>query len=412
MENLKHIWYIALKDLKIFVSDRASLWAYIAFPFLFIALFNFLLQGAWGNDQRLELHLVTQEAEGGLSHQIIGAMVTGNETLLNPGEPVIIWDKDYNAARQSVEDGKLGGFLSFPANFTESIMSSSGTKLDIYADAGAMNMKMALEGVAGYLASRFNSDMAVIKASSSLLAQSGATQEEILAEINSITGKLFSGENAAASYLTVKTEKVGDYEQENPSNFVVPGYLVMFVFMACDITARMIVRERRNRTLERLMSTSVNRAAILGGYFAGSAFRGLVQAVIFWTVGILVFHIDMGKSPAAIIVLTFLMVILSSAFGVMLATFTRTERSAGALGSIASLLFAAMGGCWWPAFLYPEWLQNFTKIIPHAWATEGFNKVMLFGANFGDAVPSMLALIIFTLAFSAIGIWRFRTGET
>jgi ABC-2 type transport system permease protein len=94
----------------------------------------------------------------------------------------------------------------------------------------------------------------------------------------------------------------------------------------------------------------------------------------------------------------------------MLATFTTSERSAGAIGSIGSLLFAAMGGCWWPSFLYPEWLQNFTKIIPHAWATEGFNKIMLFGASFGDAVPSMIALLVFTLAFGVIGIWRFRTS--
>ncbi len=411
MKNLKHIWIIALKDLKIFISDRASLFAYIVFPFMFILLFNFVLQGAWGSDQRLELHMATQEAGGGMSYQIISAMVTGNATQLNPGDPVIVWDKDYNAARQSVTDGKLSGFLSFPANFTEALMSGSGAKLDIFADAGATNTKMALEGVAGFLASRFNSDVAVIKASSSLLAQSGATAAEINTAVNKITANLFSGANAGATFLAIKTEKVGDFVQENPSNFVVPGYFVMFVFMACDITARMIVHERRNRTMERLMSTSVNRSAILGGFFTGSTLRGLVQAVIFWTVGILAFHINMGKSPAAIIILTFLMVILSSAFGVMLATFMKTERSAGALASIASLLFAAMGGCWWPAFLYPEWLQNFVKVIPHAWATEGFNKIMLFGANFGDVLPSMLALAVFTLAFGVIGIWRFRTSE-
>ncbi len=241
--------------------------------------------------------------------------------------------------------------------------------------------------------------------------QSGAAPEEVSALVNKISGDLFSGANPAPSYLNITTEKVGDFVQENPSNFVVPGYLVMFVFMACDLTARMIVRERTNRTLERLLTTSVKRSSILAGFFTGSALRGLFQAVIFWSVGIFIFHINMGKSPAAVIVLTALMVLLSSAFGVMLATFCRTERSAGAIGSIASLLFAAMGGCWWPSFLYPEWLQNFIKIIPHAWATEGFNKIMLYGANFGDAWSNMLALAVFALAFSAIGIWRFRTSS-
>jgi ABC-2 type transport system permease protein len=63
-------------------------------------------------------------------------------------------------------------------------------------------------------------------------------------------------------------------------------------------------------------------------------------------------------------------------------------------------------------FLYPEWIQNFAKITPHAWATTGFNKLMVFGAGFGDAFPSMLALVIFAVIFGALAVWRFRTSAT
>jgi len=62
---------------------------------------------------------------------------------------------------------------------------------------------------------------------------------------------------------------------------------------------------------------------------------------------------------------------------------------------ITSLTLAPLGGCWWPSFLYPDWLQNVARITPHAWATSGFNKLMLFGADFGDVVPSMAALAVF-----------------
>jgi ABC-2 type transport system permease protein len=127
-------------------------------------------------------------------------------------------------------------------------------------------------------------------------------------------------------------------------------------------------------------------------------------------VGILVFNVDLGLSPLAVIILSVLMVIMSSAFSLMLATLAGTIRSAASLAVITSLLLAPLGGCWWPSFLYPEWLQNIAKITPHAWATTGFNKLMLFGANFGDAVPSMLALLVFTVIFSAIAAWRFRTS--
>src|SRR3972149_9205193 len=131
MKTLKHIWFIALKDLKIFSRDRASVFFFIVFPFLFIIMFSFLLKGAGGGDARLELHVTPREAAGGLSHQIIGAMVTQNETLLQPGQPIIIFDEDYAAARQAVEDRELTGFVSFPADFTQALMEGTPTRLGV-----------------------------------------------------------------------------------------------------------------------------------------------------------------------------------------------------------------------------------------------------------------------------------------
>jgi ABC-2 type transport system permease protein len=94
----------------------------------------------------------------------------------------------------------------------------------------------------------------------------------------------------------------------------------------------------------------------------------------------------------------------------MLATLARTLRSAASLAVITSLVLAPLGGCWWPSFLYPEWLQNIARITPHAWATGGFNKLMVYGASFGDVVPSMLALLGFAVVFGVIAAWRFRTS--
>jgi linearmycin/streptolysin S transport system permease protein len=412
MKNLKHIWYIALKDLKIFIMDRASLFFSIIFPFLFIILFNSLMAGVGSQDDRLELHMATQEAEGGLSQQIIAAMETKDLASLKPGDPKIIWDKDYDADRQAVKDGKLDGFLCFPPNFTESLMRGSDVKLEIFADAGATNTRAALEGLGGAITSQINTNLAIINATASLLANSGAPPAEIQAAVQKIQNQLVSSEASGltASYLTFKTEQLGNVEAQNPANWVIPGYLVMFVFMAAATSAPDIVKERKNNTLERLLSTSVKRESILGGIFSGIAAKGLVQIIIFWMFGILVFHVDMGLSPLAVIILSILMVIMSSAFALMLATLAMTIRSAASLAVITSLLLAPLGGCWWPSFLYPEWLQNIAKITPHAWATTGFNKLMVFGASFGDVVPAMVALLVFAIIFGGMAIWRFRTS--
>jgi ABC-2 type transport system permease protein len=164
--------------------------------------------------------------------------------------------------------------------------------------------------------------------------------------------------------------------------------------------------------MERLLASSVKKESILGGIYLSTTIRGLIQIIIFWGLGILIFKVDMGLAPAAVIILSVLMVVMSSAFALMLATLARTLRSAASLAVITSLLLAPLGGCWWPSFLYPDWLQTASKITPHAWATEGFNKLMLFGASFGDVVPSMAALLVFTVIFGVIAIWQFRTSAT
>jgi ABC-2 type transport system permease protein len=399
MKSLKHIWFYALKDLRLFFA--------ILFPFLFVVIFSFILSGVGGEDQRLELHLATQEAAGGLSYQIIGAVETRDDSQLKPGEPKIVWDRDYDQARQAVEDKELEGFLAFPADFTEGVMTGGGAQLEVIADAEAINTRAALNGLAQAIASRVGAQRVAASATIELLVGQGLATP---GDIGQTIQRLFSAQDAGKSLLEFNTETVGEVEAENPSNYVIPGYLVMFVFFTAALSAERIVRERQNHTLERLLASSVRRESILGGTFLGTATKGLIQIAIFWVIGILVFKIDLGLSPAATIILSILVIIMSSAFGMMLATLVRTERSAGSIGVLVSLVLAPLGGCWWPLFILPKWMQALAKITPHGWANTGFNKLMVFGADFGAVVPEMLALVGFAVVFGIIAVWRFRTS--
>ena len=94
---------------------------------------------------------------------------------------------------------------------------------------------------------------------------------------------------------------MGQVKAINASNYVVPGYLVMFVFFAAAMSSQAIVQERQNHTMERLLASSVRKESILGGILPGTAIRGLIQIIIFWVVGILVFHVDLGLAPGAVI---------------------------------------------------------------------------------------------------------------
>jgi len=400
-----------MKDTKLFETDRTALFFAILFPFLFVIMFSFVLRGVGGEDERLELHLATQEALGGISHQIIGAMVTEDDSQLRPGEPKIVWLKDYDEALEAVEDEEIEGFLLFPADFTQGVMIGYGAELEVVAHGNATNTRAALNGLAHGIASQIGAQQAATSATIGLLVEVGLHTVG-MPDIGQVMYDMFSPEGVTAQQSPVeyKVEKVGEVEAENPGNFVIPGYLVMFVFFTAALSAPSIVRERQNHTLERLLSSSVRRESILGGIYLGVIIRGLIQILLFWIVGIFVFKIDLGLSPGAVIGLSLLMVAMSSAFGIMLATLVRTERSADAIAVLTSLVLAPLGGCWWPLFITPKWMQLLAKVTPHGWATTGFNKLMVFGAEGSAAVPEMAVLVVFAVVFGIVAIMRFRTS--
>ena len=410
MRQLRLISIIALKDFKLFLTDRMALFFFVAFPFMFIVLFNFLLADVGEGDYLLTYHLVTREAEGGLSHHIIDAIETKDESRLEPGQPRFVWLKDYDEAHRMVENKELDGFLAFPADFTQGLTTGSGAELEVVADAEAINTRTALYGLAGAIASEMGTQQIIINSIAELLTQQGATPGE-MPDIQQILSQPLS-DGDGSSIIEFNTENLGEVITEKPTDYVIPGYLVMFVFFAAALSAEAIVRERQNHTLERLLSSSVNQTTILGGIFTGIAAKGLLQITIFWGMGLLVFKVDLGPSPVSVIIISVLMVIMSSAFGLMLATLVRTDNAAGSLATLSALLMAPLGGCWWPLFIYPKWMQTVAKVTPHAWAVGGFNKLMLYGAEFGDVLPEMIALIFFAVLFGLIAVWRFNTSAS
>jgi ABC-2 type transport system permease protein len=408
MSQSKRAWFYALKNLRLFVTDRTAVIMFILFPFLFIVMFNILMSNTGSQDTRLELHLATQETNG-LSQHIIQSLVTTDDSHLKPGDPKIVWEKDYNLARADVETKKLAGFLAFPADFTQNLQVGKLTNLEIVVQADDTNMRAALNGFAQGIAARLQSDIVTLKSVVSLLQQEGATA----ADIQQAAAQVLQHEGQTAGIspvISYQIDSVGQVKPLNPSSYVVPGYLVMFVFFASAIAAVDIIRVRQNHTLERLLASSVRKETILGGIYLGAVLKGLVQIAIFWTFGILVFHVDMGFAPWAVIVISLLMVIMSAGFSLMLATLVKTDRSASAIAVLCTLLLAPLGGCWWPLFIAPQWMQFLAKFTPHGWANAGFDKLLIFGASGGDVLWEMLALAGFAVAFIIVALINFRTS--
>ena len=407
MKQLENSWYIAIKELKIFSSDRAALIFSIVFPFFFVTLFYFLFQGAGAQDTRYTLYITTQEATGSLSYNIVSSLQTTDVPALKPGQPEIVWIQDYNDARAQLDQKKIKGFMSFPADFTQNVYTGKPAALDVIVDPANQDVRAALNGMAQGLAADIAAREVEAGAAAALLAQNGKS-----ADISAVVARIYGGSVAAsADLIQSAVQQVGEVKASNPANWVIPGYLVMFVFFTAALSAERLVRERQNQTLERLLASSVSRNSILGGIYLGTVLKGLVQIIIFWGVGIFLYHLQLGSEPIVVILISLLVTLMAAAFSLMLGTLVKTERAASSIGVLSSLILAPLGGCWWPLFITPKWMQNMALFTPHGWATTSFNKLLLYGGNFHDVIPGMLALAGFGLAFAVIAVMRFRTSS-
>jgi ABC-2 type transport system permease protein len=73
-----------------------------------------------------------------------------------------------------------------------------------------------------------------------------------------------------------------------------------------------------------------------------------------------------------------------------------------------SMVFALMGGCWYPLELFPSAIQNAVKVLPTTWAMQGMLDLVLRGGGLRDILPEAAVLLGFAAIFFSVGIWRFR----
>lgn len=391
---------LAVKDLKVYGNDRSALLFSLVFPFLFVIIFSAIMGNPTGGDQIMTVYVATAETEAdSISRQIIDGM-SADDTGFAVKELAV------SAARSALADRRIDGYLCFPEDFTRNIHSNTETGLTVFYDPEASKTRMALVSIARTIAAEIVSYRITYQVFMELAAGPGLTGRIPAAGLPDGTRAERNAGNRPE--IVLDYEKVGDVEPVGAADFLLPGYLTMFIFFALALTAESIIGEKENFTLERLLAGGVGRLAIVAGKYLSSFGRGLIQVVTFWTAGVLIFRVNMGKYPAAVITISVLMAVAAAGIGVFLATVARSRKGAASLGVFVSLSAAAFGGSWWPLFIMPQWLQNAARITPHAWANAAFNKLMLFGAAPVEVIPEMAALTAFGLLFMCLGVIRFR----
>ena len=199
--------------------------------------------------------------------------------------------------------------------------------------------------------------------------------------------------------------------REVPSGFeqAIPGMLVMFTILVLLTTgATSLAVERNQGLLRRLASAPITRTELVAGKWGARMMLATVQVAAALAFGTWLFDMHWGPDLGMVIVVLAAWAAFCASAGLLLGSLARTEAQAAGLGLLIANALAALGGCWWPIEITPDWMQFVQKLTPTGWTMDALHKLISFEAGAAAAVPNVVALVLGTLAVGALAVNRFR----
>jgi ABC-type multidrug transport system permease subunit len=166
--------------------------------------------------------------------------------------------------------------------------------------------------------------------------------------------------------------------------------------------------ERRSGVLRRLTALPVGRGEIIGGKVYGLMLLALLQIAVVLLAGRFLFRVNLGDALGGILVVLLVYAWVAASLGVLVGSLVRAEEKVVGLCVLASLVMAALGGCWWPLEVVPDSVKFLAHCVPTGWAMDALHQLITFGGGLSAAKLPLAVLALFGLAANAAAAKFFR----
>lgn len=202
-----------------------------------------------------------------------------------------------------------------------------------------------------------------------------------------------------------------DEESRGIVSFYAAGIGVMFLLFSCAGGGGSLLEEQESGTLDRLLGSRAGMTGVLLGKWVFLALTGVVQLTVMFTWGALVFGLPLAAHLPGFFVMTAVTSAAAAAFGLVLATASRSRGQLSGLSTIVILAMSAMGGSMFPRFLMTETMQQVGLVTFNAWALDGYLKVFWREASIVALWPQVAVLVGLTGAFLVLARMLARRWE-
>lgn len=415
------VWSITTKDLQVFIKDRGAVVMLFLLPFVFIAVFaligqNVDLSGGSGVEL-VPLPVVNDDPQGQAAQQFLAALEDTGKIQISVEEAAVI--------EQRLNTSQLEYALYIPADFSTSLAAGSQTTLRLrlhpyYTQAPVMAVERAISRATREYLMMVYLNKGLEQMAAMQAASPDASSTFSQARIQQQVEKQKAAAEQRPLIHVVETVPTASNEAEDQVDIpqlgqtTVVGMAVLFVFLAAQSTAQSFFKEKRLGSFRRLMAAPLTKSGLLTGKLLPNLILSLVQiAVILLTGGFLIQlfgakPLDLSSDPLGLVVASLAIALCSTSLGIFIAAIAKTENQVGGLSTVILFMAGLLAGSFVPIFLFPEGIEKLARFVPHYWANQAYYGLIFRGQTLTGIWPDITALLVFTLAFFLIGLWRFK----
>jgi len=430
---MKNILAIGHNELRLFLKSRTSyIWLFVL-PLAFVAVMARFSFGDGKSSNRFPPILIENADTGFLGNVFVDVLSAQRLWRLDPAK-----DKKNKPVRM----------IRVPADFTERVLAKRATNVELVPVPGsedaqgdamliearlvralvALNSHL-LETVsagteAGVTAAQPATGSPLRRidtpsvAQASLPAISGSAAAPASAPALSATGathawppseEALRATMAKPALVALDAKFAGRDPVPSGIGFSLPGNLVYFLTMNLLIFGgATVAATRRSGVLKRLLTLPVRRGELIAGQLYGLWLLGAVQIGFLLLVGKLLFHLNVGANLPGVLLVLLVYAWVAAALGVLIGSLIDASDRVVGVCVLASLLMAAVGGCWFPLELAPEALRSAGHCVPTGWALDALHRLISFGGDFGSVLKPMAVLAGFGTAATVAAARWFR----
>lgn len=405
---------VAFKDLRLLLKDRGQIVMLFLLPMLFILAFSAAFLAGETEEEVISVPVVNLDPGGEMSTLLLDN--------LNQDRGIQTEDYDQAQAEADLKDETINLALTVPAGFSADVQAGKRTTLRLMYGPGASDSEIkAVQLVVDGVAADLSLQTQLVGGLSQMGAMMGGAPEDVQvftaerirvqAESQFERSKTAPLVGLAAKWPDQITQGREDF---NPSTFGVAGFAIMFAFITAQNTAGSIFDEKKEGTFRRLLAAPMGKWELLLGKMLPNFVIAVLQVAIIFAVSMILLPLigierpSLGNSPLGLVLITILVAFCSTSLGILLAALCRTESQVGGISSLVLWVAGMVGGAFIPNFLLGGFLSAIGKVVPHYWAFQAFNDLMLRGQGVADILPELGILAGFTAVFLVIGLLRFK----